>query len=118
MPRLNKILIVGAGIGGLCTGVALARIGVEVDIIDIKPDNSVPGVGWGLRTNGLRVLREVGDRERALGDGNLVGGLQTLLPDLQLLLGLLAHALPLFRHQHLDLQRVLHRRCDQRLVVV
>lgn len=69
MPRLNKILIVGAGIGGLCTGVALARIGVEVDIIDIKPDNSVPGVGWGLRTNGLRALREIGLLEPTLALG-------------------------------------------------
>jgi 2-polyprenyl-6-methoxyphenol hydroxylase-like FAD-dependent oxidoreductase len=69
MPRSKKILIVGAGIGGLCTGVALARIGVEVDIIDIKPDNSVPGVGWGLRTNGLRALREIGLLEPTLALG-------------------------------------------------
>lgn len=69
MPRSKKILIVGAGIGGLCTGVALARIGVEVDIIDIKSDNSVPGVGWGLRTNGLRALREIGLLEPTLALG-------------------------------------------------
>ncbi|MFX5157881.1 hypothetical protein ABTC76_20955, partial [Acinetobacter baumannii] len=50
-------------------GVALARIGVEVDIIDIKPDNSVPGVGWGLRTNGLRALREIGLLEPTLALG-------------------------------------------------
>lgn len=60
MSKSGKILIVGAGIGGLCAAVALARDGVEVDVIDIKPDNSVAGVGWGLRTNGLLALREIG----------------------------------------------------------
>ncbi|MCA1197759.1 FAD-dependent monooxygenase [Sphingomonas sp. R647] len=69
MPRSKKILIVGAGIGGLCTAIALARIGVEVDVIEIKPDNSVPGVGWGLRTNGLRALREIGLLEPTLALG-------------------------------------------------
>ncbi|MFL9840454.1 FAD-dependent monooxygenase [Sphingomonas sp. ST-64] len=69
MPRPNKVLIVGAGIGGLCAATALARIGVEVDVIDIKPDNSVPGVGWGLRTNGLRALREIGLLEPTLAIG-------------------------------------------------
>lgn len=69
MPRSNRILIVGAGIGGLCTAIALARIGVEVDVIEIKPDNSVPGVGWGLRTNGLRALREIGILEPTLALG-------------------------------------------------
>ena len=69
MPRSKKILIVGAGIGGLCTAVALARIGAEVDVIEIKPDNSVPGVGWGLRTNGLKALREIGLLEPTLALG-------------------------------------------------
>jgi 2-polyprenyl-6-methoxyphenol hydroxylase-like FAD-dependent oxidoreductase len=69
MPRSKKILIVGAGIGGLCTAIALARIGVEVDVIEINPDNSVPGVGWGLRTNGLRALREIGLLEPTLALG-------------------------------------------------
>lgn len=69
MPRSKKILIVGAGIGGLCTAIALARIGAEVDVIEVKPDNSVPGVGWGLRTNGLRALREIGLLEPTLALG-------------------------------------------------
>lgn len=69
MSRSSRILIVGAGIGGLCTAVALAQIGVEVDVIDIKPDNSVAGVGWGLRTNGLRALREIGLLEQTLAIG-------------------------------------------------
>lgn len=69
MSRFDRILIVGAGIGGLCAAIALARDGVEVDVIDIKPDNSVAGVGWGLRTNGLRALREIGLLEETLSLG-------------------------------------------------
>ncbi len=69
MSSCNKILVVGAGIGGLCAAVALARNGVEVDVIDIKPDNSVAGVGWGLRTNGLRALREIGLLDDTLAIG-------------------------------------------------
>lgn len=69
MSKPGKILIVGAGIGGLCAAIALAQIGAEVDVIDIKPDNSVPGVGWGLRTNGLRALREIGLLEQTLAIG-------------------------------------------------
>lgn len=69
MSGTRRILIVGAGIGGLCTAIALARIGADVDVIEIKPDNAVAGVGWGLRTNGLRALREIGllDQTLALG---------------------------------------------------
>jgi 2-polyprenyl-6-methoxyphenol hydroxylase-like FAD-dependent oxidoreductase len=69
LARPNRILIVGAGIGGLCTAVALAQIGAEVEVIDIKPDNAVAGVGWGLRTNGLRALREIGLLEPTLSIG-------------------------------------------------
>jgi hypothetical protein len=69
MAAYDRILIVGAGIGGLCTGAALAQIGAHVDIIDIKPDNSVAGVGFGLRTNGLRALREIGLIDQTLAIG-------------------------------------------------
>ncbi|WP_299310108.1 FAD-dependent monooxygenase [uncultured Croceicoccus sp.] len=69
MSRSDKILVVGAGIGGLCAAVALVQNGAEVDVIDIKPDNSVAGVGWGLRTNGLRALRQIGLLEETLAMG-------------------------------------------------
>ena len=69
MARSDKILVVGAGIGGLCAAIALARNGAEVDVIDIKPDNAVAGVGWGLRTNGLRALRQIGLLEETLEIG-------------------------------------------------
>ena len=69
MSKTSKILIVGAGIGGLCAASALAQIGVDVDVIEIKPENTVPGVGFGLRTNALRALREIGLYDQCLSIG-------------------------------------------------
>ncbi|ALX66601.1 FAD-dependent monooxygenase [Microbacterium sp. XT11] len=75
MTQPSRILIVGAGIGGLSTATALARIGAHVDVIDIKPDNSVAGVGFGLRINGLRALRDIGMLDDALAMGHPAPGI-------------------------------------------
>ncbi|WP_058596395.1 FAD-dependent monooxygenase [Microbacterium testaceum] len=85
MPAAKKVLIVGAGLGGLCAATALAQIGAEVDIIDIKPDNSVPGVGFGLRLNGLRAIREIGLLERCLEMGQQSPAIDLYDPDGRLL---------------------------------
>ena len=69
MSTTSKILIVGAGLGGLCAASALAQIGADVDVIEIKPENTVPGVGFGLRTNALRALREIGLYDQCLSIG-------------------------------------------------
>lgn len=70
MSGTRKVLIVGAGIGGLCTASALRQVGVQVDVVEIKPTNSAPGVGFGLRTNALRALRELGIYEQCLAIGH------------------------------------------------
>ncbi len=69
MSKTSKILIVGAGIGGLCAAAALGQIGADVDVVEIKPENTVPGVGFGLRTNALRALREIGLYDQCLSIG-------------------------------------------------
>jgi 2-polyprenyl-6-methoxyphenol hydroxylase-like FAD-dependent oxidoreductase len=53
-------LIVGAGIGGLCAAIALAQSGIEVDIVEIEEESRAPGIGFGLRTNGIRAIRTLG----------------------------------------------------------
>ena len=70
-----RILIVGAGIGGLTTASALARIGAHVDVIDDKPEISVAGVGFGLRINGLRAVREIGLLDDVLEIGHPAPGI-------------------------------------------
>ena len=54
------VLVVGAGISGAAAAILLARDGVGVDLIDIKPDISALGSGITLQGNALRVLRELG----------------------------------------------------------
>ena len=75
----SRILVVGAGIGGLSAAIALAQIGAKVDVIEIKEDNSVPGVGFGLRLNGLRAVREIGLLEQCLAIGNRADATATKL---------------------------------------
>ena len=60
MARVQKVLIVGAGIGGLGAGAALAQRGVEVEIVEINPEPTVYGVGINQPANSLRALRAIG----------------------------------------------------------
>jgi 2-polyprenyl-6-methoxyphenol hydroxylase-like FAD-dependent oxidoreductase len=60
MANVQKVLIVGAGIGGLGAGAALAQRGIEVDIVEIKPEPNVYGVGINQPGNALRALKALG----------------------------------------------------------
>jgi 2-polyprenyl-6-methoxyphenol hydroxylase-like FAD-dependent oxidoreductase len=60
MSRFERVLIVGGGIGGLCTAIGLARAGIASDIVEIKRDWKVYGVGIIQPSNQLRALAELG----------------------------------------------------------
>jgi 2-polyprenyl-6-methoxyphenol hydroxylase-like FAD-dependent oxidoreductase len=55
-----RVLVVGAGIGGLTAGTALAQRDIEVDVIELKSPDVSSGVGLVLPANALRALREIG----------------------------------------------------------
>jgi 2-polyprenyl-6-methoxyphenol hydroxylase-like FAD-dependent oxidoreductase len=69
MDDIRKVLIVGAGIGGLGAGAALASRGVDVEIVEIKPEPNVYGVGINQPANSLRALQALGvlDEVRDIG---------------------------------------------------
>ena len=69
MSDIRKVLIVGAGIGGLGAGAALANRGVETEIVEIKPEPNVYGVGINQPANSLRALNALGvlDEVREVG---------------------------------------------------
>jgi 2-polyprenyl-6-methoxyphenol hydroxylase-like FAD-dependent oxidoreductase len=69
MSDIRKVLVVGAGIGGLGAGAALANRGVEVEIVEITPAPNVYGVGINQPANSLRALNALGvlDEVREVG---------------------------------------------------
>lgn len=69
MANIEKALIVGAGIGGLGAGAMLAKQGIETEIIEIKPEAKVFGVGINQPGNSLRALKEIGVLDEILDVG-------------------------------------------------
>ncbi|MGW0704463.1 FAD-dependent monooxygenase [Streptomyces sp. NPDC002643] len=63
------VLVVGAGIGGLAAGVALAQRGAEVAMVEISPVHEVFGVGINQPANALRALRAIGVLDECLAAG-------------------------------------------------
>ncbi|MHA6195776.1 FAD-dependent oxidoreductase [Pseudomonas wadenswilerensis] len=66
MGDINKVLIVGGGIGGLCAAIALRRKGVEVDLVEIKSEWTVYGVGIIQQSNVVREMARLGVLDRYL----------------------------------------------------
>lgn len=68
MKKLSA-LVIGGGIGGLTTAIALRRRGFEVEVIEKDPAWSVYGVGIIQQGNVLRAARELGILDQYVGAG-------------------------------------------------
>ena len=55
-----KVVIIGAGIGGLTTGIALRQAGYTVEIYDKSRELRPVGAGISLWSNGVKVLNSLG----------------------------------------------------------
>ncbi len=60
---MTKALIVGAGIGGLTTALALHRAGIEVSVFESVSDIKPLGVGINVQPSAVRILHSLGLRE-------------------------------------------------------
>src|SRR6201990_3304495 len=69
MAKVERALIVGAGIGGLAAYTSLAQAGIEADVVERTPDVDVYGVGICQPANSLRVLKRLGVLEEILDTG-------------------------------------------------
>src|SRR4051794_28780788 len=69
MPAVNNVLVVGGGLAGAATAIHLAKAGVAVELVDIKPDVAALGSGITLQGNALRELKALGvwDQVQAAG---------------------------------------------------
>lgn len=69
MSGVERVLVVGGGIGGLSATIALRRAGYEVDVVEKNPAWDVYGVGIIQPANALRALHELGLAHEAVEKG-------------------------------------------------
>jgi 2-polyprenyl-6-methoxyphenol hydroxylase-like FAD-dependent oxidoreductase len=78
---IERALVVGGGIGGLSTSIALRRRGVEVDLVELNPKWDVYGVGIIQPGNAIRALDQLGLGEQAIEQGFAIQGSRFLAGD-------------------------------------
>ncbi|MFC7260535.1 MULTISPECIES: FAD-dependent monooxygenase [Streptomyces] len=81
MSQVSRVLIQGAGIGGLVAATALAQRGVHVDVVEHRASGSVLGVGLNQPGNALRVMQEIGLLDDCLEAGYQYRDLRMVAPD-------------------------------------
>ncbi len=76
-----RILVIGGGIGGLTSAIALRQRGFTVDVIERDPDWSVYGVGIIQQSNVIRAVAELGILDDYLSAGFGFNHVDVYLPD-------------------------------------
>ena len=65
-----KVIVIGAGVGGLCTAIALQQYGFEVKVYEKAKNLGDVGAGLTLWSNALHVLRALGVAEAVIAAGS------------------------------------------------
>ncbi|MBE0672571.1 MAG: FAD-dependent monooxygenase [Anaerolineales bacterium] len=65
-----KVIIIGAGVGGLCTAIALQQYGFEVKVYEKVKKLGEVGAGLTLWSNALHVLRALGVADEVIAAGS------------------------------------------------
>ncbi len=64
-----KAVIVGGGIGGLCTAIALQQTGIEATVYEAAPELRPVGAGVGLAANAIQGLQRLGVSDKVIARG-------------------------------------------------
>lgn len=68
-PAVQRVLIIGAGIGGLSMAIALGRRGIQAHLVERNRQWDVYGVGIILQSNAIRALDVLGLSEACIAEG-------------------------------------------------
>jgi FAD-dependent urate hydroxylase len=71
-----KVIIIGAGIGGLTAGIALSQVGYQVEIYDRVTDLRPIGAGISLWSNGVKILNRLGLAQQIAAIGGEMNRMQ------------------------------------------
>ena len=78
MNSTKKVIVIGGGIGGAATALALHRAGIEFSLSERTETLQEVGAGIALWANATRILKELGVLEDVLREGDLVTNYQFL----------------------------------------
>jgi 2-polyprenyl-6-methoxyphenol hydroxylase-like FAD-dependent oxidoreductase len=81
MVHARKVLVAGAGVGGLSAALCLARAGHDVEVHERAPALRPEGAGLSLQPNGLVVLRALGLLDALRAHGSPLSHLTVFGPD-------------------------------------
>lgn len=76
MARVNKVLIVGGGVGGMSLAICLARQKLAVELVDLDPEWRAVGAGLSLNGASLRAFDRVGVLGEIRNHGDVHAGLK------------------------------------------
>jgi 2-polyprenyl-6-methoxyphenol hydroxylase-like FAD-dependent oxidoreductase len=65
-----KSVIIGGGIGGLCTAIALRQIGIDAVVYEQAEELGVVGAGPTLWVNAIKALRKLGVADAVIASGS------------------------------------------------
>jgi 2-polyprenyl-6-methoxyphenol hydroxylase-like FAD-dependent oxidoreductase len=69
MAKVQNVLIVGGGIGGLSAAIGLGRAGIQAEIVEIKDTWAIHGVGIIQPGNAVRAYKALGIADRCIERG-------------------------------------------------
>lgn len=72
MGFTGSISIVGGGIGGLCTAVALQKAGIECSVFESSLEIKSMGAGLGIGNNAIKALAKLGLDQHVIGAGQVL----------------------------------------------
>jgi len=75
MAAIRKALIIGGGIGGLSSAIALARAGIDTEVAEIERDWQVYQIGIVVQANFIRAMAALGIADQAIAAGFPYDGL-------------------------------------------
>lgn len=69
MVVLKNALVIGGGIGGMCTAIELRKRGIEVELVELDPGWQVYGAGITISGPTLRAFKHIGVIDRIMAEG-------------------------------------------------
>lgn len=69
---IQQAIIIGGGIGGLCTAIALRQIGIDVRVYERTETFERVGAGLAVWANAIRALRKLGLADQVIEAGSII----------------------------------------------